>query len=438
MLQRSIAQLHPALIFDALVTMVSAALVPTQGDANYVCAHDHCAECDFRMKIFVSSTRVDSDWTQQLCALLSDRGFRPMLDGRDVGSAEVWRPRITAALSEADAVVFVLTDSSAEAIECEWEIIEAQRLGRRVIPVLPEPLEGRPPEFLAERSYILFYSDPVAPESGFYSGQKKLEATLRSKRDRVSLRPPRPVPPAPMRDPVMAPYDPAYMPRPLRRRGLPWLRLGALAAVAGFVFFAATNAPFRRTMGTVWAEASSILLAPERREEGPPDGSNVSAHEYTPERPMMAGRSGANVRNYPLPSATILQELPANAPLNINGRIEIQGEWWFRVVLEDGRVGFVHQSVAVNQAAAARPVANVTAIEPAVEARTGRAGANVRTRPGTRAPRIVRLEAGAIVTITGRLQQGEHRWYQLQLETGQTGWARDDVLVSAEGGPLRL
>jgi hypothetical protein len=390
------------------------------------------------MKVFVSSTRVDSDWTQQLCAFLSDRGFKPTLDGRDIGSAEIWRPRITAALSESEAVIFVLTDSSAEAIECEWEIIEAQRLGKRVLPVLPEPLQGRPPEFLAERSYILFYSDPVAPESGFYSGQKRLEAALRSKRGGVSLRPPRPVPPAPAREPVMAPFDPAYAPRPPRRRGLPWLRLGLLACVCGLVFFTATNAPFRGALSNVWAEASSILLAPDRRDEGPPDGSNVSAHDFTPERPMMAGRSGANVRNYPLPSATILQELPANAALNVNGRIEVQGEWWFRVVLDDGRVGFVHQSVATNQSAPARPVANVTQIEPAVEARTGRAGANVRTRPGTRAPRIVRLEADAPVIITGRIQQGEHRWYQLRLETGQTGWARDDVLVSAEGGALRL
>lgn len=386
------------------------------------------------MKVFVSSTRVDADWTRQLCAFLSDRGFRPTLDGRDAGSADAWRPRITAALSESDAVVFVLTDASAEAIECEWEIIEAQRLGRRVIPVLPEPLQGRPPEFLAERNYILFYSDPIVRESGFYSGQKQLELALRSKRERVSLRPPRPAPP--VREPVAVPYDPAYMPPQRRAFAMPWLRLSILAGAAGFVYFAATHPAFRGGLSTMWAEAASILLAPE--DEAPSDGSNVSAHDFTPERPMMAGRSGANVRNYPLPSATILQELPASAPLNVNGRIEVQGEWWFRVVLEDGRVGFVHQSVVTNQAAPARPVANVTPVEPAVEARTGRAGANIRTRPGTRAPRIVRLEAGAPVVITGRIQQGEHRWYQLRLETGQTGWARDDVLVSAEGGPLTL
>lgn len=386
------------------------------------------------MKVFVSATRVDSDWTYQVCALLRDRGFRPTLDNRDVGSADIWRSRITAALSEAEAVVFVLTDSSAEAIECEWEIIEAQRLGKRVIPVLPEPLEGRPPEFLAERNYILFYSDPVVRESGFYAGQKQLEAALRSKRDRVTLRPPRPSPPA---SPPREAYDPHFAPRTRRGVAIPWLRLSILFGAAGFVYFAATSTPVRTGLGAMWAEASSILLAPDRH-EAPPDGSNVSAHDYAPERPMMASRSGANVRNYPLPSATILQELPANAPLNVNGRIEVQGEWWFRVVLEDGRVGFVHQSVAVNQSAPARPVAGVTAIEPSVEARTGRAGANVRTRPGTRAPRIVRLEAGATVVVTGRIQQGEHRWYQLQLETGQTGWARDDVLVSAEGAPLRL
>jgi hypothetical protein len=172
------------------------------------------------MKVFVSSTRVDSDWTDQLCAFLRDRGFKPMLDGRDIGSADVWKHRVQTLLSSVDAVVFVLTDDSAEAIECEWEISEAQRQGKRVVPVLPAALQVRPPDFLGERNFILFYSDPVAPESGFYAGQKRLEAALRQKPANVRVtRPIAPPTPPPPRQRDYMPYDPAYMPPPPARRG---------------------------------------------------------------------------------------------------------------------------------------------------------------------------------------------------------------------------
>jgi len=400
------------------------------------------------MRVFISSTRVDADWTDQLCAFLSDRGFRPLLDARDIGSAEVWKHRVQTLIASADAVVFVLTDDSADAIECDWEISEAQRQGKRVIPVLPMALDGRPPEFLAERNFILFYSDPVAPESGFYAGQKRLEATLRQKPANVRVQrpvapptpPPRPQPPPP-REAVMIPYDPAYMSAPPRRGfRMPWIRLGLLASAAGLGYFAYTNEQFRGGLGTAWSEASSVLLTPEESDDAPPDGSGVSAHDWTPERPMFAGREGANVRNYPLPSATILQELPAAAPLNINGRVEIQGDWWFRVVLEDGRVGFVHEDAASSRQATppARDTPNVATLEPPVEARAGRAGANVRAAPGIRARRLVRVEAGAALTVTGHVQTGGHRWFRVRLANGETGYARDDVVVTAEGRPLRV
>ncbi|MBX9746700.1 MAG: toll/interleukin-1 receptor domain-containing protein, partial [Hyphomonadaceae bacterium] len=95
------------------------------------------------MRVFISSTRIDADWTDQLCAFLGDHGFKPTLDGRDIGSADVWKHRVQALIASAEAVVFVLTDDSAQAIECDWEISEAQRQGKRVIPVLPAALQGR-------------------------------------------------------------------------------------------------------------------------------------------------------------------------------------------------------------------------------------------------------------------------------------------------------
>jgi hypothetical protein len=386
------------------------------------------------MKVFISSTRVDADWTQQLCAFLADRGFKPIIDGRDISSADAWKQRIQALLSGVDAVVFVLTEASAEAIECEWEVAEAQRLGKRVVAVLPEPLHGRAPDFLADRNYVLFYTDPVARGSGFYAGQKQLEAALRQKPAAVRLARPASPPTPPPRAPVMAPNDPDYWPSSYRQRvRVPWLRMGILAGAAGFVYVGVMNPQAVREFSARWSEVLTTSADAER----PTDGRNVSAQDYTPERPLFAGANGANVRNYPLPSATILQELPAATALNINGRLQVQGDWWFRVVLADERVGFVHESATARQAAAPATVA-LTPIDPPVSAQAGRAGANIRSAPGLRARRLVRIEAGAAVTVTGSTRTGGHLWYQVQLASGQSGFAREDVLATREGRPFSI
>ena len=73
-----------------------------------------------------------------------------------------------------------------------------------------------------------------------------------------------------------------------------------------------------------------------------------------------------------------------------------------------------------------------------IEARAGRAGAKIRTGPARNSRIIVRVESGAAVTITGTLQHGGHRWFLVTLQDGREGFARDDVIVSSEGGAVRL
>jgi hypothetical protein len=55
-----------------------------------------------------------------------------------------------------------------------------------------------------------------------------------------------------------------------------------------------------------------------------------------------------------------------------------------------------------------------------------------------RARRLVRIEAGAAVTVTGSTQTGGHRWYRVQLASGQSGFAREDVLATREGRPFGI
>ena len=81
---------------------------------------------------------------------------------------------------------------------------------------------------------------------------------------------------------------------------------------------------------------------------------------------------------------------------------------------------------------------DIDAVQPNVEAQAGRAGAKIRTGPARNSRIIVRIARGEPVTITGTLQHGGHRWFRVTLEDGREGFARDDVIVSSEGGAVRL
>ena len=129
-----------------------------------------------RLKVFVSYSRTDVDFADQLVLALTDKGFDPLLDRHDIDAAEKWKERLGALILSCDTVVFVLTEKSAGSPICGWEVEEPARLGKRMIPVTPHAPQGvSPPPALTELNYITFYRDPAIPGSGFYDGVQKLE-----------------------------------------------------------------------------------------------------------------------------------------------------------------------------------------------------------------------------------------------------------------------
>jgi hypothetical protein len=68
--------------------------------------------------------------------------------------------------------------------------------------------------------------------------------------------------------------------------------------------------------------------------------------EYTPRSPMAAGAAGAKVRAAPRIDAPQIVRLEAGSNLRVTGRTEAEaGHYWYRVVLPDGRTGFVRDDV---------------------------------------------------------------------------------------------
>ena len=136
---------------------------------------------DDKLKVFVSYSRADVAFADQLVLDLEQRGFEAILDRHNIDAAEAWKTRLGDLILSCDTVVFVLTPTSAASDICAWEVDYAKTLGKRMIPVTPAPVTGlTPPEALSDLNYIPFYADPAIPGSGPLAGAIKLEKALKT------------------------------------------------------------------------------------------------------------------------------------------------------------------------------------------------------------------------------------------------------------------
>ena len=140
-------------------------------------------------KIFVSYSRDNKEFARQISAMLTDMGFEPLMDVRAIHPSEPWQDRLQNLIEQCDKIVFVMTPSYLQSEPCEWEVALAADLNKEMIPVLPAELPESivVPEALAKLQYVLFYSDEDDPDSGFYTGTRRLEQAIRTDLDWLRL-----------------------------------------------------------------------------------------------------------------------------------------------------------------------------------------------------------------------------------------------------------
>ncbi len=132
-----------------------------------------------RLKVFISYSRDDLDFADQLFAGLALCGYDPSLDRHGIAGGEDWKTRLGGLIREADSVAFILSPTSATSPVCAWEVDEAVRLGKRILPVVCRPLEGTtPPTRLGSLNYIHFYHDEKSPGTGWGAGLARLAEAL--------------------------------------------------------------------------------------------------------------------------------------------------------------------------------------------------------------------------------------------------------------------
>src|SRR5215510_10866253 len=113
-----------------------------------------------KLRVFISYSRDDLKFADQLDAALNACGFECSIDRQGISGGEDWKRRLGDLIRDADTVVFVLSPSSARSEVCAWEVEEAARLHKRIFPVNCRPLEGAsPPQRLRDLNYVFFYED---------------------------------------------------------------------------------------------------------------------------------------------------------------------------------------------------------------------------------------------------------------------------------------
>jgi hypothetical protein len=127
---------------------------------------------DQPLKVFISYSRTDIAFADELVAGLEyGGGFEVSIDRQAIHEGEDWKARLGALIAGADTVVFVLSPKSATSSVCKWEVEEAERLSKRILPVQAAPLDGaKPPAQLAALNYVRFDPQDDGRPRSFMSG----------------------------------------------------------------------------------------------------------------------------------------------------------------------------------------------------------------------------------------------------------------------------
>lgn len=133
------------------------------------------------LSIFISYSRSDMEFTDKLVTELDDRGFRCLIDRRDMEYGEAWQGVLRDLIAECDTVVFVVSPRSVSSQWCRWELSEISRLSKRLVPVVLEdvPVSALPPEIAS--IHLL----PLGDEEHFDERLDDLESALLTDREWV-------------------------------------------------------------------------------------------------------------------------------------------------------------------------------------------------------------------------------------------------------------
>jgi formylglycine-generating enzyme required for sulfatase activity len=88
------------------------------------------------LAVFISYSRSDLVRAEQLRDQLRLQRFEAYLDRHDILPGEPWQERLAKLIEAADVVIFLISPDSVASEICDWEVNEAERLGKRLLPLV--------------------------------------------------------------------------------------------------------------------------------------------------------------------------------------------------------------------------------------------------------------------------------------------------------------
>lgn len=91
--------------------------------------------------VFISYARTDSRTADELAAMLESHAIDVRIDRRALPYGEEWQLELAEAIREADAMLWLVSPASIASRWCAWELAEATRLSKRLVPVRIAPVD---------------------------------------------------------------------------------------------------------------------------------------------------------------------------------------------------------------------------------------------------------------------------------------------------------
>src|SRR5690606_27558625 len=114
--------------------------------------------------VFISYSRNDSEYAYRLVEKMTDRGFVPWIDKRQLGSSDEWWESIIRALRECAAFVIIMTPEARNSKWVNKELMLAQEWNKPTFPLL---LRGERWEIFVDIQYD-DVRDGLLPSSLFW------------------------------------------------------------------------------------------------------------------------------------------------------------------------------------------------------------------------------------------------------------------------------
>ena len=135
------------------------------------------------LKVFISYSREDMDFVDELELVLKDKGHEVLIDRHGISAGEEFRNRLEQMIRTCDTVVFVMTDDSLTSDACGWEIdLTKNKYNKRMLVVtLKDISEGvAVPDALAGIDWIHCWRNPRVKDSNPTKGFILLDTALRT------------------------------------------------------------------------------------------------------------------------------------------------------------------------------------------------------------------------------------------------------------------